>query len=175
MMHILMAQLIRHEGAVLDEQGRHRAYRCPKGKLTIGYGHNLDANPIPGLNAKSRISEEDARAILASDISRTWMQIQASLPWLATVESNARKAALINMAFNLGLKGLLGFKKALEHMKHGRWEAAGYEMRESRWAIQVGQRARELAFQMETGEFIAQPNIPDIEEIRRNLNGKKTY
>ena len=176
MMDILMAQLMRHEGANKDKDGLHRAYRCAAGKLTIGYGHNLDANPIRGLNAQSRITEQEAQRILSNDIAATWVQVQKSLPWLWQVDAFARKAALINMTFNLGLKGMLGFKKALDHMEHGRWEAAGYELRESRWAIQVGQRARELAFQIETGEFIAQPGQPtSLQEKQQNVDGKKTH
>lgn len=156
MMDILMAQLMRHEGAVRDENGRHRAYRCPAGKLTIGYGHNLDASPIPGLNARSHISEEEARGILTNDVALAWMQLTQRLPWVAALDSQARKAALINMAFNLGIKGLLSFKKTLALMERGNFTDAAKEMGNSRWAHQVGQRAIELINQVDTGQFMDQ-------------------
>ena len=40
-----LSQLKRHEGEH-REGGRHVAYRCPAGALTIGWGHNLDARKL---------------------------------------------------------------------------------------------------------------------------------
>ena len=60
---IFLNRLMRHEGAKRAPDGSHVAYRCPAGALTIGYGHNLDANPIEGLDALSVISEARAREI----------------------------------------------------------------------------------------------------------------
>ena len=62
-----LAQLMRHEGAKRAPDGTHVAYRCPAGALTIGYGHNLDALPLPGLDELSCISEAQAREILRED------------------------------------------------------------------------------------------------------------
>ena len=77
----LLGQLRRDEGAVRDQAGRHLAYRCPAGKLTIGHGHNLEANPIPGMAEGSVLSEEDARALLEKDVSLVKGQLTLWFPW----------------------------------------------------------------------------------------------
>jgi lysozyme len=62
-----------------------------------------------------------------------------------------RQAVLLNMAFNLGVGGLLGFKRALGAMRIEDYARAGTEMLDSTWARQVKGRAAELARQMMLG------------------------
>ena len=134
-------QLIRHEGSV-KEGHMHIAYRCPAGALTIGYGHNLDASPVDGLGEGSRITEEEARHLLAADIRVFQRTVFAAFPWLASV-SEARAGAVLNMAF-----------------KNGDWmNAARYCIYRSDgvtlhpWVKQVKGRAWELAEQLRTGTW----------------------
>lgn len=61
-----------------------------------------------------------------------------------------RQRVLVNMAFNLGMTGLLGFKTTLLAMEQGRYEDAARMLR-SRWAGQVGVRAERLSEMMRTG------------------------
>ena len=58
------------------------------------------------------------------------------------------------MAFNLGIYGLLTFKKFLKYLKNEEYVKASKEMLDSKWAKQVGSRARELSEQIRTGMFI---------------------
>jgi lysozyme len=60
---------------------------------------------------------------------------------------------LINMAFNIGVGGLLKFKNTLAHIRSGQYELAATEMLDSNWARQVHGRAKELALQMRHGTF----------------------
>lgn len=147
-----LAQLRRHEGAVRDKSGLHRAYTCPAGRLTIGYGHNLEAWPLLGLSAGSRISEERAREILQEDCARVAAMLDAALPWWREL-SLPRQAVCLNMAFNLGVQGFLRFERTLGAVRRGEWEKAKGAMLQSRWAGQAGGRARELAEQMALGEW----------------------
>jgi lysozyme len=62
-----------------------------------------------------------------------------------------RARVLQNMAFNLGIDGLLGFKNTLSAVKAKNWAAASQGMLSSRWAEQVGARAQRLAKMMRTG------------------------
>ena len=74
------------------------------------------------------------------------------MPW-ARALSPERQAVLVNMAFNLGIAGLLAFKRMLAACERGEYAAAAREMLDSVWAKQVGARAVRLAEQMRTGEW----------------------
>ncbi len=138
MMLELKEQLIRHEGLRL------KPYRCTAGKLTIGVGHNLD---------DVGISKEEAMILLDNDIQRAKDSLFAALPWVKAL-AEVRQAVLINMTFNLGITGLLGFKNTLRTIEGRDFKAAADGMRKSKWAEQVKGRAEELARQMETGEYV---------------------
>lgn len=149
----LVAQLMRHEGAMRDKKGRHKAYRCSAGALTIGYGHNLDAHPIPGLGAVSFLNESEARSLLLADLARHERRLREALPFARALEP-VRYAVLVNMAFNLGLRGVLAFKNTLADVERGDYTAAARRMLRSAWARQTGGRARELARQMAEGAWV---------------------
>lgn len=152
-----LAMLKGHEGAV-REGGRHVAYRCPAGALTIGWGHNLDAEPLRGLGPGSTLSDAEADNLLRADLARLAAELDLRLPWWRGL-GPARSAALLDMAFNLGLSGLLGFRRMLEAARRLCFEEAAAEMLDSRWAAQVGRRALELAGMMRLGAW------PDPEDI----------
>lgn len=153
-----LRQLMRHEGCRKNEEGRHIAYRCPAGFLTIGYGHNLDANPICGLGEDSCIKEEYAMEILRDDCHAVAVQLDGYIPLWRNL-SEPRQAVLLNMAFNMGAAGLLSFKRMLQFVQAGNYGSARQEMLNSRWASQVGRRAPELAKQMQTGVWQRQINF----------------
>jgi lysozyme len=67
--------------------------------------------------------------------------------------NDARQAVLIGMAFQMGLKGLLQFKRTLGSIEDGQFSEAAAEMLDSAWAKQTPARAMRLATQMETGEW----------------------
>lgn len=134
----LRRALVRHEGLKL------KTYRCTAGKLSIGVGRNLD---------DVGISETEAMVLLENDINGVVRDLDRAIPWWAGLD-DARREVLANMAFNLGLPTLLTFRNTLAAIKDGRYKEAAALMLQSRWATQVGHRARELAAQMETGRCI---------------------
>ncbi len=124
-----------------DEGLRLKPYVDTVGKLTIGVGRNL---------TDKGISEAEAKLLLANDLADIRFQLPRVLPWIKKLDE-PRYAVLINMAFNLGINGLLGFRKSLNAMLSEQWETAADEMLDSKWAYQVGARAIRLANQMRTG------------------------
>lgn len=132
---ILVAELIRDEGIRL------KPYRCTAGRLTIGCGRNLD---------DVGISEDEARVLLANDIEKCKAQLNKALPWWVLLD-DVRKRALINLCFNLGIGGLLGFKNTLAAIKAKDWPRASAGLLSSKWATQVGPRAQRIAKMMRTG------------------------
>lgn len=127
----------RHEGLEL------KPYRCPAGRLTIGYGRNLD---------DVGIDEQEAENMLVRDMMKVVKGLRENIPGFDELTS-ARQAVLIDMAYNLGLEGLLKFKRMLGHVVTFEWAQAAEEMLNSKWARQVGSRANRLATMMETGRW----------------------
>ena len=127
----------RYEGLSL------KPYKCPAGYITIGYGRNLEANGI---------TQEMAEEMLKTDLAYARMEVGAKLPWSAKL-NDARQYVLVDMAFNMGISRLLTFKKMLAALKEGYWERAAFELLDSKYARQVGRRAKELAEIIRTGEM----------------------
>ncbi len=117
---------------------------CPAGYLTIGYGRNLD---------KKGISPREAAYLLDNDIIDFHNECHDRFTWFSGLNS-ARKTVIISMALNMGTEGLSKFEKMIEAIDHKEWKMAAEEMMNSKWRTQVGDRARDLAFMMETGEFL---------------------
>jgi len=131
----LKEQLIRHEGLRLT------VYDCPAGYKTVGVGRNLEGKGI---------TEEEAMYLLDNDIKDFQESLSKELPWFDSLDE-CRKNILTNMAFNLGVSGLLKFKNTLAAVENKNWGEAASQMLESRWADQVGSRATELSELMKTG------------------------
>lgn len=145
-----LAQVKRHEGLSLVP------YRCPAGYLTIGYGHNIDAGTGPDIKEDDRITETEAEKLLEIDLRAVGVSLDAVLAgWRKLCEP--RQAVLLNMGFNLGVGGLLKFRKALAAVKAGDWDKAADEMLDSKWRRDVKGRAYELAEQMRTGKWQGMP------------------
>jgi lysozyme len=130
----LRLQLLRHEGV------KRSAYQDHLGYWTIGVGRLIDERKGGGL------SMAEIEYLLDNDINRVIHDLETSLPgslWFTL--SGKQKQALANMAFQLGLGGLLKFKKMLAALERGDLEKAEEEALNSRWAEQTPNRAREVA------------------------------
>ena len=132
-----------------DEGVRYSPYKCSAGKDTVGVGHNLEANPLPE-GTTYPLNDSQVDAILTSDIEDVFRSLDRRLPWWATL-TPARQRVLVNMCFNLGINGLLTFKNTLKAIQEGKYELAAANMRASKWATQVGARAKRLADMMVAG------------------------
>lgn len=145
----VIASLKVHEGF------RPRAYLDTVGKRTIGYGHNLDAKPLPWLRPGEAIPKRVGEAILEQDLDDAILSLDKFLPWWRELD-DVREQVLAEMAFNMGVdadpkNGLDSFVHTLQAVREGRWDAARAGMLASKWAAQVGGRANELAEMMRTG------------------------
>jgi lysozyme len=119
----------RHEGLRL------RPYRCTAGKLTIGWGHNLDDRGITIPEAE-RMLDGDI-AIAAQDLYKVFGSMVLQF-------NDDRHMALIDMMFNLGINKFRGFKNMIKAIIINDWSLAREHALNSRWAKQVGNRAVEV-------------------------------
>jgi len=132
---LLRSQLERHEGLRL------KPYHDTVGKLTIGYGRNLE---------DVGISRDEADFMLDNDIDQVERQLETVDEYREL--DPVRQAVIANMAYNLGFVGLMGFKNMWAAIERRDWNSASKEMMRSKWARQVGVRAVELSEIMRTGE-----------------------
>lgn len=128
--------LIRQEALKL------RLYKDSEGKWSIGVGRNIEDRGI---------RESEAYVMLDNDIEEATAQAE-SMAFFSTLDP-VRQDVLIDMIFNLGLPRLRGFKKMLAALQVHDWETAAKEMLDSKWAMQVGNRALELVQMLRTGLY----------------------
>lgn len=137
----LIDQLRRDESEVLT------AYQDHLGFWTIGVGVLIDARK-PGAG----ITPDESAMLLMNRIGDRRRRLEAALSWFKYLDL-VRQAGLLNMAYQLGSNGLLGFKKALAAIRDQRWALAETELLDSDWAKQTPERARRVARQVATGEW----------------------
>lgn len=131
------------DGLVDDEGFRENPYRDSKGFLTIGFGFNLDVNGLPFSVALNWLDYNvfQIESQLNNKIS-FWNQL-----------NDARKTVLINMAYQIGISGLLGFHGMLNKLGSKDYIGASAEMKDSVWYREFTNRAYRLIKIMISGEF----------------------
>ena len=134
----LRTQLKAHEGKRLHP------YIDSTGHITIGYGRNI---------TDVGIFEDEAQLMFENDIKRSIASLQSRLPWWVGL-SEVRKMALIDLAFNLGIGGLLGFRKMLDALRDGRYDDAADELLDSKAATQAPARYGKLANMLRSGKDV---------------------
>lgn len=130
---------ILHAQLGFDEGVRSRPYSDSVGKITIGCGRNLSDNGV---------SRGEIALMFDNDLATAEAVARKLIPNFDLL-SDARKAVVVNMAFNMGLKGLATFVNTLESIVAGRYADAARGMLASKWATQVGARAQRLALSMQ--------------------------
>jgi lysozyme len=107
-----------------------------KGHPTVGFGRALDVHGI---------SRDEAGVMLANDIA----EVEAELgkwPWYTALDP-VRRGVCMNLAFNLGVHGLLTFGRMIGAMQRLDFKGAAAELKDSHWAhqVQASRRDRLLA------------------------------
>ena len=134
-------QLKRDEDTVLY------AYLDSKGYWTIGTGILIDKRRGGGL------LPEENEFILNNRIKLKREELIRRLPWTTGLDA-VRFAALLNMAFQMGVDGLLAFKNSLKLISVGMYDKAEAELLNSKWAtLDSPNRAKRIAKQIRTGEW----------------------
>lgn len=130
----LLEDIEAHEGF------RSKPYRDTVGVLTIGYGTNLDAG----------LSKAQGRALVVVKVEEIEAALAAVAGWILSLDP-VRRRVVMEMAYNLGVPGLMKFVNTLAAVRAGNWTKASDGMLASKWATQVGYRAILLARRMRTG------------------------
>lgn len=121
---------------------------------TVGYGFTHGVNP------DTRIPKQLAKRKLEELVLAVHRDLFLTLTWYKD-STTVTKTVLINMYYNLGRAGLLGFRNTLQYISERNYKQAAANMLKSLWAKQVGNRARELARRLETQEIPDPFKAPD--------------
>jgi lysozyme len=125
----------------IDEGKSLTVYKDPLGLSTVGIGHLVLEHDH--LIIGQRISEELCQAFFEQDFENAIDACRRAFKDFNKYPESIR-GVLINMAFNLGINRLLGFKKFIAALSRGDYKGAAKEMENSRWFEQVGKRAQRL-------------------------------
>ena len=130
-----------HEGR------RATIYTDTQGHPTVGIGCNLDADSagidltavaadLKDVLAGTPLTESQIDGLLLIQLNRCIYQAQILFPKLDEMPANAQ-AVIVDMIFNIGMRGFGLFLKAVLALKQGRWNDAADELKESKWYTQV--------------------------------------
>ena len=120
-----------------DEGFEPSAYKDTLGYLTIGYGFLIDDRK--GGKIPTHIAEDWLR--YAAVIR--WNRLLCAKPWLEDAPEAVQRA-LGNMTYQLGVDGVLGFRKMLRALEQHNWKLAKEEGLDSEWAKQTLSRAKRV-------------------------------
>lgn len=129
-----------------DEGERLSAYQDHLGFWTIGIGRLIDSRRGGG------ISTDESTMLLRNDIARIRVELLQRLPWFVHLDS-VRQGVLMNMAFQMGINGVMAFQDTLAKVQASDYAAAADRMLQSKWATQTPERANRLAKQMREGTW----------------------
>ena len=129
------------EKIALEEGFRGRMYKCPADKWTIGYGFNLEALDMPEEVAQFWLS------VLVKDTEETLDM----LGWYGGL-NEARRLAVTDMAYQIGVRGLCGFRRMAACLADKDYETAAIELLDSKYARQTPARAKRNADIIRSGE-----------------------
>ena len=151
-----------------DEGLKLTIYKDTRGYWTVGIGHLLTKvndkakaisilDTLVGRKTNGVITEKEARAIFKADVEDAIRQIHAStiLSPIYDKVSETRKLAIINMVFQLGIKGAEGFKNSLTLVSNSYYTQAATNMCKSRWYSQTPNRAERVIKVFQSGTLDA--------------------
>lgn len=99
--------------------------------------------PTIGMGTKLPLDEDEAKLILEYRLNKKIGGLLAAKPIVFTLPQDKQKV-LFNMAYQMGVGGLLNFKKMWAAIEAHDWIEAGKEGRDSRWYTQTPNRAEKL-------------------------------
>ena len=144
-----------------DEGFRNKPYKDTQGYWTIGVGHFIGEDL-----SNLKLSDAAIYAQFEQDLQAHVMFTQGifGLEFFQSIGA-VRQAALVSLAFNLGIN-LLKFTQTIPLIKQGKWQEACENLSKSKWAKDVdpyqriGQgRDDRIIYMLKTGRFAPEYDI----------------
>ena len=129
----------------IDEGVKYQIYNDHLGYATFGIGHLITPkDPEHNQPVGTEISEERVNEAFDKDVELFINESKKIFPDFDDKPEEV-KQVVVNMCFNLGEPRLSQFKKFIAAINEKDWDEAAHQMMDSKWANQVGERAKRLA------------------------------
>ena len=139
-----MSMLARFKTQLVSDEGwKNKPYKDHLGILTIG----------PGFNLEEGFTDEELELVFEHRVIRRYSALLTAFPIVKDL-SDPRQAALLNMAWQMGIPRLRGFKEMWKALEAHLYTEASKEALDSKWATQTPARAKRVARQLRTGEWV---------------------
>ena len=139
-----MSMLARFKTQLVSDEGwKNKPYKDHLGILTIG----------PGFNLEEGFTDEELELVFEHRVIRRYSALLTAFPIVKDL-SDPRQAALLNMAWQMGIPRLRGFKKMWKAIDGSLWDQASLHGLDSKWAKQTPARAKRVMEQLSSGEWV---------------------
>lgn len=132
----MLEQLV--EDLKVEEGWRSEPYQDHLGFWTVGFGFLVD------VRKPWRLPKQVGEIWLRFEAERRYEGLLDRLPWLMDQPDDVKRA-LTNMAYQLGVNGVLGFRRMLAALELGDRRGAAEEALDSKWHRQTPERAQRVA------------------------------
>jgi GH24 family phage-related lysozyme (muramidase) len=117
-------------------------YICPAGYVTTGWGSKLDDRPF-----------KTTREWQEQLFRERYAQAEKACDALGLDLDGCRRAAVVDLIYNLGAAGFAKFHATLAALKMRDWISAATCLEQSRWYKQVGRRGPRIVSLIRTGRW----------------------
>jgi len=117
-----------------------KPYKDQLGYLTIGYGHLI--LPNENILLKKQIHKKELEEIFEKDFKKALSDFNGAFKSFTLNEKESE--LLIEMIFQLGIKGCLKFKNLIKNIKKGNKHLVCFDMMDSLWYKQTPNRVKAL-------------------------------
>lgn len=136
-------------------------YLCPAGYRTIGYGRNLETNPLSEIERAKCFRTQDGKLSISETTANEWLTSEVleiakdceGKDWFEYIGFE-RKGVIIDLIYNLGLAKWNTFKRCQLALSSKDFGVASLELEDSKWYRQVGLRGKRNVEIMKFGEKI---------------------
>ena len=117
-----------------------KPYKDQLGYLTIGYGHLI--LPNENILLKKQINKKELEEIFEKDFKKALGNFNNTFKPFTLNEKESE--LLIELIFQLGIKGCLKFKNLIKNMRKGNKHLVCFDMMDSLWYKQTPNRVKTL-------------------------------